>query len=106
MELSPKSAGGRKCWLRSQGNGPYLYERHRLRKTEQEEQVNVGSTTSRVLGLALVAGFALGASNPAEATPESRAAVLFLLIEPGARASGMGEAYVSIADDATAASVL
>ena len=38
----------------------------------------------------------------AEATPESRAAVLFLLIEPGARAIGMGESYVAIADDATA----
>ncbi|MEE3232983.1 MAG: PorV/PorQ family protein [Candidatus Latescibacterota bacterium] len=36
------------------------------------------------------------------ATPESRAAVLFLLIEPGARAIGMGESYVAIADDATA----
>ena len=38
----------------------------------------------------------------AQATPESRAAVLFLLIEPGARAIGMGETYVAIADDATA----
>ncbi len=33
----------------------------------------------------------------------SQAAVLFLLISPGARASGMGEAFVAIADDATAA---
>lgn len=38
----------------------------------------------------------------AEATPESRAGVLFLLIEPGARSHGMGESYVAIADDATA----
>ena len=37
-----------------------------------------------------------------QATPESRAAVLFLLIEPGARAIGMGETYVALADDATA----
>ena len=36
------------------------------------------------------------------ATTESRAAVLFLLIEPGARAIAMGESYVAIADDATA----
>lgn len=52
----------------------------------------------------LAAGAAcwLGAAAPAAATPESRAAVLFLLIEPGARASGMGESYVAIADDATA----
>ncbi len=32
----------------------------------------------------------------------SEAAVLFLRIAPGARAAGMGEAYVAIADDATA----
>ena len=38
----------------------------------------------------------------AQATAESRAAVLFLLIEPGARSSAMGESYVAIADDATA----
>ena len=33
----------------------------------------------------------------------SEAAVLFLLISPGARAAGMGEAFVGVADDATAA---
>lgn len=32
----------------------------------------------------------------------SEAAVLFLLISPGARAAGMGEAFVAVADDATA----
>jgi len=32
----------------------------------------------------------------------SEAAVLFLMISPGARASGMGEAFVALADDATA----
>lgn len=32
----------------------------------------------------------------------SSAAVLFLLISPGARASGMGEAFVALADDGTA----
>ncbi|HHS12439.1 MAG TPA: type IX secretion system outer membrane channel protein PorV [bacterium] len=32
----------------------------------------------------------------------SESAVLFLLISPGARASGMGEAFVAVADDATA----
>ena len=49
----------------------------------------------------LLAGVCLGAL-PASATPESRAGVLFLLIEPGARSHGMGESYVAIADDATA----
>lgn len=32
----------------------------------------------------------------------SEAAVLFLMISPGARAAGMGEAFVAVADDATA----
>ena len=32
----------------------------------------------------------------------SQSAVPFLLIAPGARAGGMGETFVSIADDATA----
>jgi len=32
----------------------------------------------------------------------SEAAVLFLMIAPGARAAGMGEAFVAVADDATA----
>ena len=52
----------------------------------------------------LIAASVLAGSSPrtAWATPESRAAVLFLLIEPGARAVAMGESYVAIADDATA----
>jgi len=54
------------------------------------------------LAFAVAATCFAGAVQPVSATPESRAAVLFLLIEPGARASGMGEAYVAIADDATA----
>ena len=37
-----------------------------------------------------------------EATNESQAAVLNLLIEPGAKQAGMGEAYSAIADDASA----
>ena len=51
--------------------------------------------------LLLAAVCVSGAASRAAATPESRAGVLFLLIEPGARASGMGESYVAIADDAT-----
>ncbi|MBT4496222.1 MAG: PorV/PorQ family protein [Gemmatimonadetes bacterium] len=51
----------------------------------------------------LLAGLWICASaGQVAATPESRAAVLFLLIEPGARAIAMGESYVAIADDATA----
>ena len=54
-------------------------------------------STTFLLGLSLLFGHVA-----VHATPESRAAVLFLLIEPGARAIGMGESYVAIADDATA----
>ena len=49
----------------------------------------------------VLAGLSMSVKQAA-ATPESRAAVLFLLIEPGARAIAMGESYVAIADDATA----
>jgi len=38
----------------------------------------------------------------AESYAVSEAGVLFLMISPGARAAGMGEAFVAIADDATA----
>lgn len=44
----------------------------------------------------------LASAERAAATAESRAAVLFLLIEPGARSHAMGESYVAIADDGTA----
>ena len=42
----------------------------------------------------------LGSYRPAKAVSES--AVLSLMISPGARAAGMGEAFVALADDATA----
>ena len=43
-----------------------------------------------------------GVASPAHATNESQAGVLNLLIEPGAKQAGMGEAYSAIADDASA----
>lgn len=49
-----------------------------------------------LLVLAFIGGFA------GQSFAVSEAAVLFLMISPGARASGMGEAFVAIADDATA----
>lgn len=52
-----------------------------------------------VLFLMLVA-LVVGAAAPAFAVSE--AAVLSLMISPGARAAGMGEAFVALADDATA----
>ena len=52
------------------------------------------SVLGRCAGL-MYAGSALAQSPGSSAVP-------FLLITPGARASGMGEAFVSIADDATA----
>lgn len=42
------------------------------------------------------------AAYPAHATNESQAGVLNLLIEPGAKQAGMGEAYSALADDASA----
>jgi hypothetical protein len=51
-----------------------------------------------LLGSLFLAGFLI----PAVALAISQAGVLFLMIAPGARASGMGEAFVAVADDATA----
>ena len=52
---------------------------------------------------AMVACVSVGLGlGPAHATPESRAAVLFLLIEPTARAQAMGGAFTAVADDAAA----
>jgi ligand-binding sensor domain-containing protein len=51
------------------------------------------------LGLVLTA---IAFMLPANGFAVSEATVLFLRIAPGARAAGMGEAYVAIADDATA----
>jgi hypothetical protein len=51
-----------------------------------------------VLG-ALVMLFSVGAAHAASV---SQAGVLFLKISPGARPGGMGEAFVALADDATA----
>ena len=50
----------------------------------------------------LVISLFLGFIGEASATNESQAAVLMLLIEPGARGWGMGKAFRAIADDATA----
>lgn len=50
--------------------------------------------------LAVLLAFA--ATGTAQAKGVSEAGVLFLKISPGARAGGMGEAFVALADDATA----
>lgn len=49
-----------------------------------------------------VVGTAFLLTGLAHATPESRAAANFLLFSPSARAAGMGDAYVAVADDADA----
>jgi len=53
-----------------------------------------------ILKLLVVAAALFAATSPSFAVSES--AVLFLQISPGARACGMGEAFVGLADDATA----
>ena len=50
---------------------------------------------SSILALALL----LGQSEPVKASPESSAAVLFLLISPSVRVNGMGQAGVALADE-------
>ena len=55
-----------------------------------------------VTTLLITACFLVNVAEKAEATNESQAAVLLLLIEPGAKQAGMGEAYSAIADDASA----
>jgi len=50
----------------------------------------------------LLTTLALGLSFASRSYAVSEAAVLSLLISPGARAAGMGEAFVAVADDATA----
>ncbi|HID96173.1 MAG TPA: PorV/PorQ family protein [Candidatus Latescibacteria bacterium] len=54
-------------------------------------------------GLMVAVALVLLPAYQGEATNESQAGVLLLLIEPGARVSGMGESFVTISDDATAA---
>ena len=49
-----------------------------------------------------IASLSVMLSGALDATPESRAAANFLLFSPRARAAGMGDAYVAIADDAEA----
>jgi len=52
--------------------------------------------------LTLMGVFSVCISTPALCTNESQAGVPLLLIEPGAKQAGMGEAYSAIADDASA----
>ena len=54
---------------------------------------------SRVFSAALVVALLLAQSEPAEATPESRAGALFLLISPSVRVNGMGQAGVALPDE-------
>ncbi len=58
--------------------------------------------STRKLGIILTLPLLLLAMASSSYAQISNAAVLFLRIAPGARAAGMGEAYVAIADDATA----
>ena len=52
--------------------------------------------------IVLIMTLALTLTSVANLFAISQAAVLFLLISPGARSAGMGEAFVAVADDATA----
>ena len=50
----------------------------------------------------LIGAYTVGIVSTVHATNESQSGVLLLLIEPGAKQAGMGEAYSAIADDASA----
>lgn len=54
---------------------------------------------SRVFSAALAAALLVAQGEPAAATPESRAAALFLLISPSVRVNGMGQAGVALYDE-------
>lgn len=54
---------------------------------------------SRTLSAALAAALLFAQGEPAAATPESRAAALFLLISPSVRVNGMGQAGVALWDE-------
>lgn len=56
----------------------------------------------KALFILLTLGMGLLSTQRAHATTESTAAAQFLLFEPSARASGLGNAFVAIADDANA----
>ena len=54
---------------------------------------------SRVFSAALAAALLFAQGEPAAATPESRAAALFLLVSPSVRVNGMGQAGVALWDE-------
>ena len=54
---------------------------------------------SRVFSAALVVPLLFAQGEPAEATPESRAGALSLLISPSVRVNGMGQAGVALLDE-------
>ena len=56
----------------------------------------------KIVFLSLMVGLILMISAPLSQADVSRSGVLFLRIAAGARAAGMGEAFVAISDDATA----
>ncbi len=56
----------------------------------------------KVISVCLILGFTVFFISSVCQADVSRSGVLFLRIAPGARAAGMGEAFVAISDDATA----
>ena len=54
---------------------------------------------SRVFSAALAVALLFAQGEPVEATPESKAAALFLLISPSVRVNGMGRAGVALSDE-------
>lgn len=69
-------------------------------KMKLKKNKSAGTRIAATTMLALLLGMA--GAQQARAVSVSQAGVLFLKISPGARPGGMGEAFVAVADDATA----
>ena len=72
-----------------------------LDSTERQRQAAGVNRPARLARLtaALAMALLLAKGEPVAATPESRAAVLFLLISPSVRVNGMGQAGVALPDE-------
>jgi hypothetical protein len=72
-------------------------------KNMKKTKFSTGRRAGSFALVILIAVFAiLGTASTSHAVSVSQSGVLFLKISPGARAGGMGEAFVAVADDASA----
>lgn len=75
---------------------------HFVRQETAMKKIRWNRAVKRGLPVLLVISLLMIGTSTTQAASVSQAGVLFLKITPGARAGGMGEAFVAVADDATA----